>query len=44
MTSTPAESSEHLDDGVDPERGFLPTRDPLRRLPDEFAVWDQVAR
>ena len=43
MTSTPADSSEQLDSGVDPSRGFLPTRDPLRCLPDRFAIWDEVA-
>ncbi|MEW6301282.1 MAG: hypothetical protein AB1671_26705 [Thermodesulfobacteriota bacterium] len=29
---------------VDPQRGFLPTPDPLRRLPAAFAPWEGVAR
>jgi indoleamine 2,3-dioxygenase len=28
---------------ITPERGFLPPQDPLRRLPDAFAEWEQVA-
>jgi indoleamine 2,3-dioxygenase len=28
---------------VDPARGFLPSEDPLRQLPAEFAVWEEVA-
>lgn len=28
---------------LDPERGFLPLRDPLTRLPQPFAAWEQVA-
>jgi indoleamine 2,3-dioxygenase len=28
---------------VDPERGFLPPRDPLRQLPPTFATWEEVA-
>ena len=27
---------------MDLERGFLPSPDPLTKLPDEFAVWDQL--
>jgi indoleamine 2,3-dioxygenase len=27
---------------VTPERGFLPPQDPLRRLPDAFAEWEQI--
>ena len=27
---------------VDPERGFLPARDPLGRLPAAFAAWDEL--
>ncbi len=27
----------------DPQRGFLPTLDPLATLPSRFAVWDEVA-
>jgi len=27
---------------VDPVRGFLPREDPLCRLPDDFALWDEV--
>jgi indoleamine 2,3-dioxygenase len=26
-----------------PERGFLPTEDPLRRLPEPFAAWEDAA-
>lgn len=29
---------------VDPQRGFLPTPDPLTQLPTAFACWDEVAR
>ncbi len=29
---------------VDPERGFLPTPDPLTQLPTTFACWEEVAR
>jgi indoleamine 2,3-dioxygenase len=29
---------------VDPQRGFLPTTDPLDRLPSAFAPWEDVAR
>src|SRR5690349_14003246 len=43
MTSTPTEPRECLDGTVDPERGFLPPRDPLRELPAPFAHWDEVA-
>jgi indoleamine 2,3-dioxygenase len=32
-----------LDGAVDRERGFLPVCDPLQRLPDRFAIWDEVA-
>ncbi len=28
---------------ADPERGFLPSEDPLRRLPAEFAIWEEIA-
>ncbi len=28
---------------VDPQRGFLPTPDPLRRLPAAFAPWEDIA-
>lgn len=28
---------------VTPDRGFLPTEDPLRQLPPEFAEWDQLS-
>ncbi len=43
MTSTPApRASSLLEGGVDPRRGFLPAVDPLTRLPDAFAVWDEV--
>src|SRR5579875_3650669 len=28
---------------VDPQRGFLPARDPLRRLPEAFAAWEELA-
>ena len=34
-----------LDDfQVDPERGFLPSADPLKRLPSNFQVWEDAAR
>jgi indoleamine 2,3-dioxygenase len=29
---------------VDPERGFLPSPDPLTQLPPQYAVWDEVGR
>ena len=29
---------------VDPERGFLPSPDPLDRLPPAFACWEEIAR
>ena len=29
--------------GIHPERGFLPSPDPLDRLPEEFAAWEAVA-
>jgi indoleamine 2,3-dioxygenase len=29
---------------VDPQRGFLPTPDPLAQLPTAFACWEEVAR
>jgi indoleamine 2,3-dioxygenase len=29
---------------VDPQRGFLPTPDPLTQLPSAFACWEEVAR
>lgn len=32
-----------LDGTVDPERGFLPVCDPLPRLPDHYALWDELA-
>jgi indoleamine 2,3-dioxygenase len=41
MTSTPATHS--FERSVHPERGFLPPEDPLRRLPDQFAIWDEIA-
>src|SRR6266446_2484665 len=28
---------------LDPQRGFLPLQDPLRRLPQEFDAWESVA-
>lgn len=28
---------------IDPVRGFLPPEDPLPSLPDEFALWDEMA-
>ena len=28
---------------VDPERGFLPSTDPLERLPSEFEAWERIA-
>jgi len=28
---------------VDPLRGFLPSKDPLQRLPDKYIPWEQVA-
>lgn len=28
---------------IDPVSGFLPTRDPLKKLPDYFAAWDTAA-
>jgi indoleamine 2,3-dioxygenase len=28
---------------VSPERGFLPTEDPLRRLPPAFSIWEEIA-
>ena len=30
--------------GVDPERGFLPARDPLARLPAAFDCWEEIAQ
>src|SRR4030081_3601211 len=43
MTSSPAQhASSRLDGGVDPQRGFLPAKDPLTRLPAAFAVWDEI--
>lgn len=27
----------------DPQRGFLPAADPLRRLPEDFEAWDEAA-
>ena len=29
--------------GISSERGFLPSDDPLKRLPDSFAAWDEAA-
>lgn len=29
--------------GIHPERGYLPSPDPLDRLPEEFAAWEAVA-
>ncbi|MBI4528578.1 MAG: indoleamine 2,3-dioxygenase [Deltaproteobacteria bacterium] len=29
---------------IDPERGFLPSSDPIQRVPGEFAVWEETAR
>ena len=29
---------------VDPERGFLPSQDPLQRLPRAFDTWEHVAQ
>jgi len=29
---------------IDPERGFLPSSDPLRELPSPFGRWDELAR
>ncbi len=29
--------------GIDAERGFLPAKDPMGRLPPEFAPWEDVA-
>src|SRR5713226_6867973 len=41
--STPTQlAGSHLEGGVDPERGFLPSADLLTRLPAAFAVWDEV--
>lgn len=28
---------------VDPDRGFVPAVDPLRRLPERYAVWEEIA-
>src|SRR5205085_7800469 len=28
---------------IDPERGFLPSEDPLRRLPPAFDAWEEAA-
>jgi len=28
---------------VDPQRGFLPVVDPLRRLPEAFSIWEELA-
>lgn len=28
---------------IDPVRGFLPSQDPLERLPEAFALWDEIA-
>ncbi len=46
MLDQPAPMS--LDDlssfGIDAERGFLPTQDPLRELPAHFAGWEEIAR
>nr|WP_202487742.1 hypothetical protein [Streptomyces sp. SID8354] len=28
--------------GVDPQRGFLPPKDPVRRLPPEFTAWEEL--
>jgi indoleamine 2,3-dioxygenase len=36
MTSAPI-------DAIHPERGFLPACDPLGRLPEAFAAWDELA-
>ncbi|MEE8516602.1 MAG: hypothetical protein V3T02_08190 [Alphaproteobacteria bacterium] len=45
MLDQPAPMS--LDDlssfGIDAERGFLPTQDPLRELPARFAGWEEIA-
>ncbi|MEU7581331.1 hypothetical protein AB0B50_27430 [Streptomyces sp. NPDC041068] len=38
MPSVPLEKYD-----VDPVRGFLPAKDPLVRLPEEFAAWDLIA-
>ena len=29
---------------IDPERGFLPARDPLQELPATFSAWEEIAR
>ena len=29
---------------VDPDRGFLPSADPIERLPSDFQVWEDTAR
>jgi indoleamine 2,3-dioxygenase len=28
---------------IDPVRGFLPSQDPLKRLPESFTLWDEIA-
>ena len=38
MTSTPV----HLEGKVDPDRGFLPSPDPLTELPADYAAWDEL--
>src|SRR5438105_6541701 len=43
MTSTPA-SRAGLEGRVDPDRGLLPSPDPLTRLPAEFATWDEIGQ
>ena len=29
---------------IDVANGFLPAREPLEALPDEFGIWDSMAR
>ena len=42
---TPTETLRHLaaEGGVPGPRGFLPSYEPLRRLPPEFRAWEEVA-
>jgi indoleamine 2,3-dioxygenase len=43
MTSSPTRhGGSRLERSIDPERGFLPSPDPLTRLPAPFAAWDEL--
>ncbi len=41
-TMLPAQTLDAFD--IDPDRGFLPAADPLRRLPDACDAWEEAAR